>query len=676
MTLTLKPADGYFNVETSGFDASDIEPTLQSRVDTYSALKPTNLLSFAKDPIGGIFIKQRAKREDGLNGKEVFRIVDNRVVTQVTDLCSGPENLGCNIFQWTSTTSGFIFLRDNGGNEAPDLWEGVLDVGDSHKWKFQPLISNTSSKVKCGGVCLSKDELTLLFTWNIRDNKCADVYSWKRATQTSSWKNTEPVLAYKSSGMFSPIEFSPDGQRVFFYEAFSASRVDLLVGELDVDGMISKPLVRVEYPGVDATKKDITFGSFAFSKMDPDLVYVETNAFGDVPGIVGISILDKTVIHVTTFGKQFGSVFPSKWEPEGIVVLEGDRLLFSLNEDGLSVTYLVNVWGRTVERVKTPIGVVSSIIINDGTNEVAYSVNSPSHPSMLYHFDSKTLESTPFRVGVSRLDGEVESASKEPELIRYTSFDGTEISAFLYLPLASKVTSKMPVLLYIHGGPASQYRPYYLPGNHPLSMRYLTDEMGIACIAPNIRGSSGYGTAFMEADDRLKRESALKDIECLAKWAQSDSRFDGERISIMGRSYGGWAVLASMVYYPDLFKCGLSTCGISNYLTFFQNTGPWRADHRRKEYGDERDPVEREFLERISPVLHAERIVSPLYLGIGENDTRVPLGEAVQMAEVVRAKEKTVWLLVGKKEGHVFEQKSVQDFHAVAQAAFLQKYLL
>ncbi|KAI9328151.1 Alpha/Beta hydrolase protein [Obelidium mucronatum] len=667
----------YINVEASGFGLGDINSELQSVVDSYSALKPTKLIAFAKDAAGGVFIKKRRQEnlEDAFNGTEIFRVVDANC-TQITDLCSGP-NLGCNISSWKPVKSGAIFLRDVGGNEAPDLWEGMVD--SQSVWTFHRLITNDSPKTKCSGICLSKNELMLVFTWNKRDCKCADVYTWTRATPTASWKDTSPVLAYQASGgIIHPFAFI-ENTRVLFGEAFSASRMDLHSCDVKEDGTIDLPIRKIEYPGT-LYRKEVTFETLETSETDPDVIYIATNAYSDVFALAEVNLRTQNVRHITTPGNTHGASFPSPWDIEHIAMISDTMILFCLNEGGQSGSYLfdTSTW-RIIQRLDTPLGVISNIIVDKTANRVSYAINSPSHPSLLFHFDVLALESTPFPSALpTTCDGKSNSpsVSNDPELITYTSFDGTKISAYLYRP-PNPPSKPTPVLLYIHGGPASQYRPYYLPGNHSLSMRYLTNEMGITCIAPNIRGSTGYGTAFMESDDRLKRQDALKDIEALVHWVcgQPD-KYDGSRVGIMGRSYGGWAVLASMVFYPGLFRCGLATCGISNYLTFFENTGPWRAEHRRKEYGDERDPVEREFLQKISPMLHADKIVAPLYLAIGENDTRVPLGEAVQMAQVVREKGKTVWLFVGKKEGHVFEQKSVQDFHAVAQVSFLKKFLM
>ncbi|KAJ3112726.1 hypothetical protein HK100_002232 [Physocladia obscura] len=666
------------NVEASGWTTKDINPELLlPTVGAYSALQPTSLIGYSNDSVGGVFVRMRSKRYPEAGGNEIFRIVDNRVVTEVTDLCSG-SNLGCNISNWVSTSSGAVFCRDIGGSEAPDLWEGLLTISDNgaSKWKFFPLISNESTKIKVSSVKVSNDELTMVFTWNKRNPQFADLYTWKRTVKSSSWRETNPVLVYESSGYTSPAGFTSDGNRLIIFEVISSSEQKLFFADIHQDGTISE-LQRFNLPEIDS-EKQYTFNGLSNSKSNPSILYLSTNAYSDMQALVQVNLIDSTVKHITTpnlSANHTSAIYPITWEVSGCYVV-GEKVLFSANEDGKDVLYIFDSTSETVKPViKTPIGVLEGISIDKKSQKISIVYDSPSHPSQLYEFDIETLSFKPYQVGVSKIDSE-NDGTVEPELIRYASFDGTSISAFLYLPPKEKISSSMPVLLYIHGGPSSQYQPRYLPGNHPLSLRYLTDEMGIACIAPNIRGSSGYGTAFMEADDRLKREDALKDIESLVDWVKTQAHFDSSRIGIMGRSYGGWAVLAAVMYFPTLFKCGLATCGISNYLTFFENTGPWRAEHRRKEYGDERIPEERKFLIKISPALHPESIKVPMYLGIGENDTRVPLGEAIQMTNVIRKQGGDVWLFIGKKEGHVFTQKSVKDYHAIAQVAFLAKFLL
>ncbi|KAJ3290424.1 hypothetical protein HDU79_003232 [Rhizoclosmatium sp. JEL0117] len=675
--MTLEPIPTAANVEASGFTASDIDPSLFASVSRYNSLEPTSLIGYANDSLGGIFVKRRVNRSDGRNGSEMFRIVENREVSQVTDLCSG-DNLGANLYTWKSVKSGAVFLRDVDGCEAPDLWEGVLDAA-TKKWLFSQLTDNKSQKVKCGSIVVSQDELTLVFTWNKRDPKCSDIYTWKRASASVPWKESQPVLAYKStSGMMFPASFLKDGRLVLVHSA-SPSKNDTFFGTINENGEITEPLTHFKFPGVDETKQ-IRVSGLSKSDIDPEIVYVTSNAYSDTFTLVEINHANNTVRHITTPDED--SLIPSRWDV-GDFISVGSNVLFSFNENGKDIQYALDVPSWTIRPLPDFVGVISKVCVDrrnpETTNTVSYSVNTPSHPSLLYELNLETMQRTEYQVGVSKLADESNlsvDTDLPPELITFKSFDGLEISAFMYLPPPSKATSKIPVLVYVHGGPTSQYRPTYLPGSNALSMRHLTNEMGIACICPNIRGSTGYGTSFMEADDRLKRKDALKDIESLVHWIKSQPQFDDSRVAIMGRSYGGWATLAALVFFPDLFKCGLATCGISNYLTFFENTGPWRADNRRKEYGDERIPEEREFLLEISPALHADKIRVPVFLGIGENDTRVPLGEAVSMGNVLEGNGNTVWLMVGKKEGHMFKQRSVKDFHGVASAAFLQKFLL
>jgi dipeptidyl aminopeptidase/acylaminoacyl peptidase len=200
--------------------------------------------------------------------------------------------------------------------------------------------------------------------------------------------------------------------------------------------------------------------------------------------------------------------------------------------------------------------------------------------------------------------------------------------------------------------------------------------MGIAVIAPNVRGSSGYGKTFMMLDDGYKREDAVRDIGALLDWIAAQPQLDAGRVAIKGGSYGGYMTLASMVYYSDRLRCGIDEIGISNFVTFLENTGKYRQDVRRSEYGDERDPQMRDFLIRISPLTNAHRIKKPMFIFQGLHDPRVPVSEAEQIVKAIRNNGVDVWYILAEDEGHGFGKKSNRNFYQQAQVLFLEKYLI
>jgi dipeptidyl aminopeptidase/acylaminoacyl peptidase len=261
----------------------------------------------------------------------------------------------------------------------------------------------------------------------------------------------------------------------------------------------------------------------------------------------------------------------------------------------------------------------------------------------------------------------------EPTLVRYPTFDEVDgatrmIPSFYYRPRGK---GPFPVIIDIHGGPEGQERPYF----DPLG-QYALNEMGIAILAPNVRGSDGYGKSYLLLDNGFRREDSVKDIGALLDWIGRQPELDSERVAVMGGSYGGYMVLASMVRYDERLRAGIDIVGIGNFVTFLENTKEYRRDLRRVEYGDERDPEMREFLSRISPSNNASKITKPLFVIQGLNDPRVPVSESEQMVKVIRDGAGEVWYLLAKDEGHGFRKKPNRDYMHGAMVLFLETFLL
>ncbi len=269
----------------------------------------------------------------------------------------------------------------------------------------------------------------------------------------------------------------------------------------------------------------------------------------------------------------------------------------------------------------------------------------------------------------SELGGLDPASFVKPELIKFKTFDDKEIPAFVYRP--AKKNGKTPVMIDIHGGPEGQFRPAFMG-----RLNYLINELGITLICPNVRGSSGYGKTYLKLDNGMKREDSVKDIGALLDWIAQQDDMDAARVGVMGGSYGGYMVLACLTNFPDKIKAAIDVVGISNFVTFLQNTQGYRRDLRRAEYGDERDPKMREYLEKISPLTNAGKIKAPLLVAQGKNDPRVPITEAEQIVKAVRSNGVPVWYIVAKDEGHGFAKKKNQDYLQAAEVMFLKEYLL
>jgi dipeptidyl aminopeptidase/acylaminoacyl peptidase len=309
-----------------------------------------------------------------------------------------------------------------------------------------------------------------------------------------------------------------------------------------------------------------------------------------------------------------------------------------------------------------PKGVISGLLWNRQGTELAFNFVSAREPTGAYSLDLARGQIV--RWTIPEKTGADPATFVEPELVRWKSFDGRMISGYLYRPQA-RFTGPRPVVVEIHGGPEGQARPLFA-GRY----NYFLNELGVALLLPNVRGSTGYGKTFLGLDDGMKREDSVRDIGALLDWIGSDARLDARRVMVSGGSYGGYMSLATATLYNDRIACTVDVVGISNFVSFLTNTESYRRDLRRAEYGDERDPAMRAHLESISPLNRADRIRKPLLVIQGANDPRVPRSEAEQIVRTVRGHGTSVWYLLAMDEGHGFAKKSNADFAFYARVLF------
>jgi len=353
----------------------------------------------------------------------------------------------------------------------------------------------------------------------------------------------------------------------------------------------------------------------------------------------------------------------------------------ALSRDGRRLAAVFNVDGRDELRMFDPAtGAASSVpAVPRGQvsrlgwhrtrlDEFAFTLNSPVSPAGVVTYDagSKAAErwTQPYTAGIDP------ATFQDAEVVRWTSFDGRVISGLLTRPPA-RFKGPRPVVIAIHGGPEAQATV-----NFNGRWNYLINELGVALLEPNVRGSAGYGKTFLDLDNGVKREDSVRDIGALLDWLKTAAGLDASRVMVQGGSYGGYMVLASLVHYSDRLRGGIDMVGISDFVTFLNNTESYRRDLRRAEYGDERDPAVRAVLEKISPLANAGRIKAPLFVVHGRNDPRVPYTEAEQIVSKVRANGTPVWYLLADDEGHGFARKANADFFFYAMVAFVERYLL
>jgi dipeptidyl aminopeptidase/acylaminoacyl peptidase len=347
-------------------------------------------------------------------------------------------------------------------------------------------------------------------------------------------------------------------------------------------------------------------------------------------------------------------------------------MVFTTNEHGYHSVYVLDTKKLVYRKLDfLPEGVYGSFHFNPVKNTLGCVIRNAKLPGDVYEID---LDKNSIQQWTFSEYGELDSASLLiPKLITYQTFDTVNnevrrIPAFYYKPSG---TGPFPVLIFIHGGPETQYWPTFSS-----SVQYFVNELHVAVVAPNVRGSGGYGKRYQELDNGFHREDAVKDIGALIDWIAMQPDLDSLRIGVMGGSYGGYMALASMVRYTKRLKAGIDLYGISNFITFLQNTASYRRDLRRVEYGDERDSSMRTYFEKISPVNNASKIEAPLLIVQGANDPRVPASESEQIAQAVKKNGKTVWMLVAEDEGHGFRKKSNKEYQDNVTSMFIQKFLI
>ena len=270
----------------------------------------------------------------------------------------------------------------------------------------------------------------------------------------------------------------------------------------------------------------------------------------------------------------------------------------------------------------------------------------------------------------SEIGGANPEALPDAELVTWKSFDGEAISGILYRP-AVRFQGPRPVIINVHGGPEVRERPRALGRSN-----YFRNELGIAILYPNVRGSIGFGRRFEHLDDGMKREDAVKDIGALLDWIATQPSLDKSRVMITGSSYGGYLTLASAIAYGNRLRCAFEGFGIADFVAFLEGTDEARRAERSRESGDPSDPATREFLTRISPRQRASSLKIPLFIAQGAKDTRVPIGQAEEMVKAVKANGNPVWYVVYEDAGHEEFTRATNDYNIYAWVMFVRQFLL
>jgi len=524
----------------------------------------------------------------------------------------------------------FLFARDKGGDEYFQGYRFDMETGR--------ITGFTEPGTRNGGALWADDGASAAWARTNPGDPNNDIIIGNPADPASL------RVALEGEGAIGPVDWSDDGSKLLLQRYLSIAESHLFVLDIATGALTQiNPDDTVAYSGgalladgsvLTVTDKDSEFANLV--RLAPDNTVINYTAD------IAWGVSDWTL------------------SPDGLTVA------FTLNEGGLGTIHLLDVESGLVRPGPTlPVGIASGLVFSHSGSHVGFTFNAATSPSDAWSFDVATLNLT--RWTEAETGGLNPASFVEPALFDYPNADGMDIPAFIYKPESE---GPHPVIISIHGGPEAQSRPGFSS-----AYQYWVNELGLAVVVPNVRGSSGYGKTYVSLDNGLNRKKSVEDIGALLDWVEAQPDLDASKVIVYGGSYGGYMVLASMIDYADRIAGGIDIVGISDFKTFLENTEGYRADLRRAEYGDERDPVVAAFFDEISPLKNASRITKPLFVIQGYNDPRVPYTEAEQILEAVKANGVTAWFMMAMDEGHGFRRKSNREAQREAETLFLQEVL-
>jgi len=533
-------------------------------------------------------------------------------------------------YSTSSVKNEIVFSKAEKGDEQAQLY--LLNINTQ---EVTPLTNNKSVQHNLGS--WSRDGRYVSFGSTERNGTDTDVY-------IIDMKTHKIQCVFSDGGRCHPAGFSPNAQFLVVSQVTSNKNNNLHLCNLKTG----------EIQHLTKEVGDVSYGSVVWLH-DESAFFTGTNTDREFFGLTRYDIQKETFTYVLTPEWNVRSYDISK---------DGRRVLVSLNEEGYVKLYLYKTSTFEPVECNLPKGSFWGFSFSKDSMQVTYSFGDSRSTYDVYIHNLKTREK-------KQITNSAQGVSKEelvePELIHFPSFDGLSIPSFIYKPEDIPKGTKLPVIINIHGGPASQHMP-----NFNSFMQYFV-KAGYVVVAPNVRGSAGYGKSYLALDDVEKRMDSVKDIVELHKHIATLSYVNTDRIVLMGGSYGGFMVYACLAFYSDLWAGGISTVGIANFITFLENTAPYRRASREAEYGSLKN--DREFLESISPINAIDNVRAPLLIVHGANDPRVPLSEAEQMTEKLQKQGKIVELVVYSDEGHgIKKNKNKRDLYPKI-ITFLEKYI-
>ncbi|HVJ52402.1 MAG TPA: prolyl oligopeptidase family serine peptidase [Aliidongia sp.] len=531
------------------------------------------------------------------------------------------------------SANAFLFRRDVGGAEyfqtyLTALTGGTVPITEPGTRNDRPIFSRDGTQIAWTAVEKGKSDYDIWIT------AAAEPASRRRV--------------FHGEGAVEAMAFSPDGKTLVFSHEISAASQKLFL--LDIASGTAHE--------INPSATEIAYGRPQFTPDGKSLILTSDEG----------AEFQRLVRYDLASGKMSPIGEPLAWDVELTDLSpDGQLLAFAVNEDGFSKIYIRSLAGGPAEPVPgLPIGVAEALRFSPDSKRLAIGLDSATALADVWSFEPASGKLD--RWTRSETGGLDPAGFVEPSLVHFPSFDERTIPAFVYKPKAHK--GRLPVIISIHGGPEAQERPGFRP-----VYQYWVKELGAAVITPNVRGSDGYGKTYLSLDNGFKRQDSVKDIGALLDWIGRQPDLDPNRVVVSGGSYGGFMTLASFALYGDRLAGAYDIVGMSNLVTFLEHTEEYRRDLRRMEYGDERVPEMRKFMEETAPLNNTAKMTKPLFVVAGKNDPRVPYTEAEQLIAKVRAESGDVWYMLANDEGHGFRKKPNRDAQRAAETLWFQKVL-
>ena len=547
-----------------------------------------------------------------------------------------PDPITHGAFSPDPNRNAFLFAQDPGGNGDTQIYYQRMGEPGAHRL--------TDGKSVNAGALWSNSGREIAFFSTARDGMSFDI------DIVDPESGALPHLAITGDGTpWYPLDWSPDDLKLLVLKYVSVGEGYLYVVDLNTG----------QKREVDPGAGKVGIADAKFSR-DGQGVYLISDRDSEHAKLRYVNLFN---------GEKTEMSAHIPWGIERLAVSkDGHYLAFVSNEDGLSKLNTVDL--RTHQDLIPPrppaAGIIDSLSFDAEGKRLAFAFEAANRPRDAYVLD---MESNRLEAWTMSEAGPMDPAKFiAPRLTHFPTFDredgkSRQIPLYIYEPATPR---PHPVLVILHDGPQSQFRPRFDPW-----IEYVVNELGFAVLAPNIRGSSGYGRTYLSLDNGELREDAVKDVGALLVWIGLQSGFDAKRIVVSGAGYGGYLALASLVNFSDRLRGGVDLAGITDFISFLSTTAPYRQSQRRAEYGDERDLDMRAFLRRISPLTNSDRILRPLLVVHGKNDQRVPIGESDQIVNRLRSRGAPVWYLQASDEGHVFGKHQDREAYYRTFAQFL-----